>query len=219
MLKAATDSEFVPAGHTLYFVRGADRVVFKLGRDGSCLLGSYSKSTFAWLTSDPKTVWLFDPADAGKSGAVPFEAQKPDVHGHVIMALSPNARHFCDNNKAGDPLRHALFFPDYSETEAEVVYNWLMPPADITEFGSFADRFRLVGGNLRMLLKCSMPLQRLESVIRATADEANVSHLLTFVQKHGNQRSPVTELWQLASTISSLLVKVNTLCVSRRYYS
>ena len=210
MLKAATDSEFVPAGHTLYFVRGADRVVFKLGRDGSCLLGSYSKSTFAWLTSDPKTVWLFDPADAGKSGAVPFEAQKPDVHGHVIMALSPNARHFCDNNKAGDPLRHALFFPDYSETEAEVVFNQLVPPEDITEFGSFADRFWLVGGNLRALLNCSMPLQRLKSFIRATVDEANVSHLLTFVQKPVG----VTKLWKLGSTTSSLLVKVTFLCVS-----
>ena len=210
MLKAATDSEFVPAGHTLYFVRGADRVVFKLGRDGSCLLGSYSKSTFAWLTSDPKTVWLFDPADAGKSGAVPFEAQKPDVHGHVIMALSPNARHFCDNNKAGDPLRHALFFPDYSETEAEVVFNQLVPPEDITEFGSFADRFWLVGGNLRALLNCSMPLQRLKSFIRGTVDEANVSHLLTFVQKHVG----VTKLWKLGSTTSSLLVKVTFPCVS-----
>jgi len=210
LLKAATDSEFVPAGHTLYFVRGADRVVFKLGRDGSCLLESYSKSTFAWLTSDPKTVWLFDAVDAGKSGAVPFEAQKPDVHGHVIMALSPNARHFCDNNKAGDPLRQALCFPDYSETEAEVVYNWLVPPEDITEIGSFADRFRLVGGNLRALLNCSMPLQRLKSFIRGTVDEANVSHLLTFVQKHVG----VTKLWKLGSTTSSLLLKVTFLCVS-----
>jgi len=210
LLKAATDSEFVPAGHTLYFVSGAGRVVFKLGRDGSCLLGSYSKSTFGVLASDPKAVWLFDPADAGKSDAVPFEAEKPNTQGHVIMALSPNARHFCDNNKAGDPLRHALFFPDYSETEAEVVYNWLMPPADITEFGSFADRFRLVGGNLRALLNCRLPLQRLESFIRGTVDEANVSHLLTFVQKHVG----VTKLWKLGSTTSSLLLKVTFLCVS-----
>ena len=185
-------------------------VVFKLGRDGSCLLGSYSKSTFSVLASDPKAVWLFDPADAGKSDAVPFEAEKPETQGHVIMALSPNARHFCDNNKAGDPLRHALFFPDYSETEAEVVFNQLVPRADITEFGSFADRFRLVGGNLRALLNCSMPLQRLKSFIRGTVDEANVSHLLTFVQKHVG----VTKLWKLGSTTSSLLVKVTFPCVS-----
>ena len=185
-------------------------VVFKLGRDGSCLLGSYTKSTFGVLASDPKAVWLFDPADAGKSDAVPFEAEKPKTQGHVIMALSPNARHFCDNNKAGDPLRHALFFPDYSETEAEVVFNQLVPPEDITEFGSFADRFWLVGGNLRALLNCSMPLQRLKSFIRGTVDEANVSHLLTFVQKHVG----VTKLWKLGSTTSSLLVKVTFPCVS-----
>ena len=212
MFKAATDSDFVPAGHTLYFVRGAGRVIYKIGHDGSCLVGSYTVETLRKLACDPNAVWLFDPAEAGKSGAVPFGAETPDVRGHVIMAASTNARHFCDNRKAGDPLTRALFFPDYSEADAKVVFDGLLPPEVITdaEMGPFADRFRLVGGNLRALLNCRMPLQRLESFIRGTVDEANVSHLLTFVQKHVG----VTKLWKLGSTTSSLLLKVTFLCVS-----
>ena len=208
MFKAATDSDFVPAGHTLYFVRGAGRVIYKIGHDGSCLVGSYTVETLRKLACDPNAVWLFDPAEAGKSGAVPFGAETPDVRGHVIMAASTNARHFCDNRKAGDPLTQALFFPDYSEADAKVVFDGLLPPEVITgaEMGPFADRFRLVGGNLRLLLDCSMSLQQLTSYVHETVHEANVSHLLTLV--HGNQVSCVTKLWKLAPLTTALLVKV-----------
>ena len=205
LLQMAIDKHFLPSGHTLMFVNGSRQTMFELCRDGSSRMRPYDHTVMCDYGFREDIVWLFDPMEAGASGAVNFSAIVPDMHGHLIMAVSTNMRHWDDNGKDGNPLVSSLFFPDYTEASAKVVFDGLLPSDASDERGSLADRFSVAGGNLRYLLNVTLSTQLMEGITARKGIQTGLSQLLRFAHAHKGQTASLAEVWDLASTSSCLL--------------
>ena len=209
LLQMAIDKDFLPPGLTLLFVHGSIQCAYELRRDGTSRKRTYDATVLCEYGDREDVVWLFDSVEVGQSGAVKFSAEVPRVPGHIIMAVSTNTRHWTDNGKDGNRLGSTLFFPDYAEAAAEVVFNSLLTSDAKDTIGSFALRFGAVGGNLWYLLDTTTATTQLMEGVMAKKDvNAGVRQLLRFVNTQQGQKAPATELWDQASTISSVLLMV-----------
>ena len=173
-------------------------------RDGHSLELSWT-DVDADLQHSPRTLFLFDPAEASsRDGHVQYPRYIMD--GLVVMASPPNSAHF-PSWKAWTlqtPGLLVLFMPELTLDEATP--HIPVPTADdASAFGTPAQRFEVVGGNLRLLCNPTLTLRALRKEVQEMLDTLELEKLVA-VAKAAAVASEA--FFALSASTSSMLLKV-----------
>jgi len=172
-------------------------------RDGHSLELSWT-DVDADLQRSPTTLFLFDPAEASsRDGIVQYPRYIMD--GLVVMASPPNSAHF-PSWKAWTLQTPGLvlFMPDLTLKEATPRIP-APTTGDASAFGTPAQRFEVVGGNLRLLCNPTLTLRALRDEVDKKLNSLNLADLVK-VAKAAFAASE--QFFALSASTSSMLLKV-----------